>query len=195
MSYVLIGCCAALAAIFAASAAGKVRRRAAYAEFVAATRRLVPAPVPRPIARAAAHAVVALEIALPVALFAVPLAGLAVAGGLLAVFTVAVLLAVRRGVREPCRCFGPAAAPLGYRHALRAGMLAGLALLGGVAAVAGRLSGPLPELRSGTVPGGVAAALAAATVVAALAVRFDDVADLFAAPGYRSGGSPSLERT
>ncbi|WP_377272714.1 MauE/DoxX family redox-associated membrane protein [Peterkaempfera sp. SMS 1(5)a] len=169
MDYVAVGCRSLLALVFLASAVGKLRGRAAYAGFLAATRRLAPrwAPV-----SGTAAAVVGAEAA-AVLLVAVPVTaavgcGLAVA--LLGGFTLAVLAALRRDERAPCACFGTSRRELGYGQVVRNLLLLTAAALG-LAASAGR------EVPGD--PAGVLTAVAVGAVAAALASFADDFIDLF----------------
>ena len=101
-------------------------------------------------------------------------AGFAVAAGLLAVFTGAIVLSLRRGNAAPCRCFGASSTPLGPRHVARNAVLVALALLGLVAALV-----PGPADLAGLVVAGAAGVVAGVTITA-----FDDIAALV------SGGTP-----
>ncbi|HEU5470943.1 MAG TPA: MauE/DoxX family redox-associated membrane protein [Actinophytocola sp.] len=156
--------------VFLVAVVGKISSRAAFAAFEGSLRRmavLVPGAV-----GPAARATLALE-ALTVVLLIVPLrwaavAGFAIAGGLLAIFTVAIARSLRAGNRAPCRCFGASSVPLGPRHLVRNGLLLAGAAVGLVAA---------------GVPGEVDLAGALAAAVAGLAAGgliagFDDIAEL-----------------
>jgi hypothetical protein len=103
---------------------------------------------------------------------------LALTGGLLAVFTAGVALAVRRGTGARCACFGAAEQPLGARHLVRNGLLlaaVGVAALGIAVASAQPLG-----------PAGTAMAVSAGAVGALLLIRLDDLVDLFMpVPGRR----------
>ncbi|MER7280080.1 MauE/DoxX family redox-associated membrane protein [Dactylosporangium sp. NPDC000244] len=167
-----IGCGVLLVVIFAVSAAGKARSRAAFDEFAGSLTelRLVPRRRRRPVAAA----VIAVEAGL-VALFAVPggaRLAFPAAAALLTVFAVAIEITVRRGVRASCLCFGARSArPLDRVHVARNLVLAGVGALGLVAVTA-----PSP----GDVhPAGAALAVAAAAVAAAVVLRLDDIAELF----------------
>jgi methylamine utilization protein MauE len=98
------------------------------------------------------------------------LAGFAGAAVLLAVFTVAIGLLLRRGDRRPCHCFGVTDIPLGPAHLVRNLVLLALAVTG--------FSVPGSEFAVA----GVALACVAGVVVAVLMVRFDDLVTLFAPP-------------
>lgn len=174
MQYVLLGCVVCLGAVFAVSAISKLRSRASYAAFIASTRELLPRPWP-PAAHVALTVLVA-EVAIVPLLFSVPMAGLTVAAVLLLAFSGAIMLAVRRGVRTPCRCFGSSTKPLARLHALRSGVLAALAVTGAV------LAGPVSAVNiiTGLHPAGMAITLLAAGVFAALMIMFDDLVGLFA---------------
>jgi hypothetical protein len=122
------------------------------------------------VAVTAAEAAVVVLLALP---FTVPL-GLGLAVGLLAAFTTGIVLALRRGQRAPCRCFGASTTRLGPAHVVRTLVLvtvAGTGLLTDLVAVGG--AGAPPQL------GGVAVALAAAAVGVLIVVRLDDLMALF----------------
>ncbi|MEU4475154.1 MauE/DoxX family redox-associated membrane protein [Micromonospora sp. NPDC023888] len=130
-----VGTRALLAVVFAAALFGKVSGRASWSAFVQSLRQmgLVPSGAVRP---AAAATVVAESAA--VLLLVVPgrwsgAAGFVVAGVLLAVFTGAVALTIRRDRQTPCRCFGASDTLLGRQHVVRNAALTGTALLGLVA--------------------------------------------------------------
>ncbi|MEU7826716.1 MauE/DoxX family redox-associated membrane protein [Catellatospora sp. NPDC049133] len=173
MRYVLLGCVVCLGVVFAVSAISKLRSRASYAAFIASTRELLPRPWP-PAAHVALIVLVA-EVAIVPLLFSVPMAGLTVAAVLLLAFGGAIVLAVRRGVRTSCRCFGSSTKPLGWLHALRSGVLAALAVTGAV--LAGSVTAA--NIITGLHPAGMAITLLAAGVFAALMIMFDDLVGLF----------------
>jgi methylamine utilization protein MauE len=170
MSAVSFGCQCVLLLVFAVSVVSKVRDRASFLAFRAATRALLP-PAAAAAARPVAVTVVVVEVSAVVTL-AVPATGpvgLLLSAGLLAAFTAAIGAALRRGTTAACRCFGASTTPLGARHLVRNGVLI---VLAGV------------PLLTGAQPGGdpVALALAAgvAVVVALLVISFDVLVDLFA---------------
>lgn len=173
VTYVLLGSRCLLAVVFLASFASKVRGRAQYAGYLAATRRLIPRwALTRVPARALAAIVAAAEVAVPVQL-AVPelvLPGLVLSIVLLSGFAAATSAALRRGERSPCHCFGSATRQLGRGHVVRDGLLAAVAVAAVVAAAAG--ARPLEPIRAAVV---AAVSIAAAVVV----VLADDVADVF----------------
>ncbi|MFG1805965.1 MauE/DoxX family redox-associated membrane protein [Streptomyces sp. NPDC049040] len=168
MEYAAVGCRSLLALLFLASAGGKLRGPAAYAAFVAATRRMAPRWAP---GRALAAAVLGAEAATAV-LLAVPAtvtAGFCLALALLAAFTVAVVAAVRRDERAPCACFGSARQQLGYGHAARNALLAACAGLG-LATAGNGVPGD---------PAGVLTAVAVGAVAAAVTAAAEELTDLF----------------
>ncbi|MEU0563638.1 MauE/DoxX family redox-associated membrane protein [Dactylosporangium sp. NPDC006015] len=135
MSYLSLGLLAALCCVFAASAWSKLRSRAAQQAFASSLRPvpLVPARHVGAVAMAATVAEAGLVLGLGAAVAAIaagwpaarPLTVvmLALTGVLLAVFTTGVALAVRRGTRARCACFGAAERPLSARHLVRNGLL------------------------------------------------------------------------
>lgn len=177
MSYLLIACRTLLLGVFLTALAGKVRHRAAYHAFVASLRALD--VLPHRLVGAAAAAVTAAEAA-AVVLLAVPAtvpAGFALTAVLLSVFTTGIGLALRRGTRTPCACFGASSTPLGGTHVARNVFL--LATAGtGLAAVA--------TAGGGTQPAGVALAVAAALVVLVPVLRLDDLIALFRVPARKT---------
>lgn len=159
--------------MFAAAVAGKLRGRGPYAGFVRAAGRLGPRwLVSRVPAGVLAGGVIAAEAAVPVLLVPPGTArvGFALAGLLASAFAVAVLVALRRGDRAPCNCFGVSARPVGGGQLVRNVVLAAAAGLGLAAGAAG--AGPLE-------PAGVVAAVVAGAVITAVVVAADDVAELF----------------
>jgi uncharacterized membrane protein YphA (DoxX/SURF4 family) len=132
VTYLELTCRALLGAVFLVSGLTKVAGRGRFPAFARSARRL--GSLPRAWTLPVARAVVAAELAV-VCLLASPVTavadfGFVLAGGLLVVFAAAIARSLRRGEREPCRCFGPSNAPLGWRHVLRNAVLAGVALLG-----------------------------------------------------------------
>ena len=97
------------------------------------------------------------------------LVGFGGAGCLLAGFTVGIGVALRRGERAPCRCFGASATPMGLAHVVR-----NLVLI--VATVLGMASG---GSYAALEPAGVVLGVVAGVVVAVVIVKFDHVVELF----------------
>jgi hypothetical protein len=177
VGYLSLSCSLVVGATFIVSAVSKLRGRAAYAAFVEATGRLLPAWAARRawIVRAVAAAVVFLELATPALLLGAPMIGFAVSATLVATFCVAVSAALRRGVRASCACFGASSRRLTLATAARSGLLAVVAVVGLTASSANGSTTVIGGLQA---PGVVAAVTAAAVVLAAV-LFFEDMADLF----------------
>ncbi len=165
--YLELGCRGLLAGVFLVSLAGKLRGRAAYAAFVAATASLLATDGRQ--ARVLAPLTIAAEIA-TVGALAVGTAGLLVAAALLGCFTVALVLALRRGTTAPCRCFGASTTPIGVHHVVRNLVLAGLAVVGSIAGYDGA---PLD-------PAALVVTALAALVCVLVTVRLDDLVAVLA---------------
>lgn len=186
MEYLALAVRCLIGFTFAASAIGKVRGRAARAEFVVATAALLSAVLagrtPRWAGvRSLAAVVIGAEFAI-VVLLVVPAtqpSGFCLAAALLAAFCVAIACAIRRGVRTACHCFGGSAAPVGRAHLVRNGLLL-------VAAVAGWGLGPAGVAH--LEPVGVVVGAASGIVVAAMLVRLDDLVDLVRPPSSTGHG-------
>ncbi|GHJ44271.1 hypothetical protein Cs7R123_16130 [Catellatospora sp. TT07R-123] len=158
----------AIGLVFAVAAVAKARDLGAFA------RSLEPfLTVAKPLYRPLAVAVVGAELAAAV-LVAIPATvfwGFGLALALNAVFAVAIVRVLRRGVAATCNCFGAADSRLSRRHLVRDLVLAVPALLGLAAAAAvAHPATPLHWLAGA--PLGAVAAL--------VVIRFEDVADLFA---------------
>nr|BFD89698.1 hypothetical protein KitaXyl93_10580 [Kitasatospora sp. Xyl93] len=163
---------ALLGAVFLASSIGKLVGRNRLTSFAQSVEGLglLPAWLVRPVALA----VPVVELA-DAALLAMPVrvlwsAGLLVATGLLLVFAIGIVPALRHGARVPCRCFGGSTAPLGARQ------LARNLLLSAAALAAAAVSGPGAST-TGTV--GTALAVAAGLLLGVLVVALDDLIELF----------------
>jgi uncharacterized membrane protein YphA (DoxX/SURF4 family) len=168
VAYLAVVCRVLIAVVFLVSVATKVADLPAFVDSVRQLR-----VVPAPLARACAGVVVVAEAAI-VLLLAVPVAATALAGFGLAVavlvaFGAAITLALRRGRRAPCRCFGRSTVPLGPHHVARNGVLAAVAVLGAVATAG---AGPAH-------PGGLAVAAVAGAVAGLLVTALDDIVALF----------------
>jgi len=174
MIYLTVGCQAALTAVFLFSVASKVRSRRAYEEFVSAV--IAMRVLPQPWTRPAALATVAGELATVVllAVNTVP-AAFVIAAGLLTIFTAAILIAIRRGRRAPCRCFGASTTPLGRLHVVRNLVLLAACLAGLVSVSEG----------TGSVlhPGGLIISLAGAAIATLFVLRIEDLVSLFGSNG------------
>jgi hypothetical protein len=179
MAYAALTCRGLVGLVFAVSAFTKIRNVTAYREFASW---LASLPVPLAGSGALAPILAGAEAAI-VVLVAVP--ATAVAGLVLAAFTLAFLtagtaVAVSRGARVSCQCFGPSRAPLATRHILRNGFLLVVAATGalGAGTVAAR-------------PAGIALSLAAAVTAATFVVFLDDLAALVGSDPATSAGPAS----
>ncbi|MEU8172870.1 MauE/DoxX family redox-associated membrane protein [Microbispora hainanensis] len=169
MAYLFAFCRLLTGIVFLMSAVSKLRGRAAYEEFTAATRALVRLPA-RPVAAlvVTAEAAVAPLLAWPPTV----LAGFCLALGLLVAFTVAIAVALRRGRRVSCRCFGASAVPVGPGHLVRNAVFLAAAAAGAVQAGAG-------TVLAGLGPAGFAAVALAAGAAAVLLSAIGEIAGLF----------------
>ena len=174
MEYVEVGVRCALGLVFLVSAVSKVRSRDSWLAFTESVRAL---GVRRDgLVPTAATLVVLTEFAV-VALLAVPVRGAAVGGFglaavLLLVFTAAIAMTLRRGVRTSCRCFGASDAPLGGWQVARNAVLVVVAIAGGAAALR---TGPAEAAN-------VAVAVCAGLLAGGLVAVLDDVVALFRSP-------------
>jgi hypothetical protein len=137
MDYVAIACRCLIGLLFGVSAFSKVRDSVAFAEFTTSTRTLLagalPGHGPHAMVERWLPSAVVLAEATVVALVAVPASvrfGFGLASVLLAGFTLAIAVAIRRSVRTTCRCFGASTTPLGASHLVRNGVLLLVALTG-----------------------------------------------------------------
>jgi uncharacterized membrane protein YphA (DoxX/SURF4 family) len=108
--------------------------------------------------------------------------GFSLAGLLLASFTAALTIAVRRGDQVPCRCFGASDTNVGWRHVVRNIALIVCTVFG----ASGRLMG------DGAVDAPtVVAAVAVGTAMTIITLKLDDVVATFrpGAAGARSRGT------
>jgi Methylamine utilisation protein MauE len=166
MEYVGVGFASLIGWVFLVSAISKLRH---FGEFTRSLPAL--APVRAGQVRPLAMTVVATEAAVPVLLLfpAAVFYGFALAGALLAAFTTAIVIALKRGRRAPCQCFGASSTPLGPSHLVRNAILLISVLAGGLALDV------RPQQAAGLV-----VAIAAGLVGAILIVAMDDIAFLFA---------------
>ncbi|WP_431040761.1 MauE/DoxX family redox-associated membrane protein [Streptomyces sp. P1-3] len=176
MSYLAIGIRCLIGAVFLAAFLSKARGLPAFRAFVASIHgmRVLPPRLVTP----AAVLVTAGEAAV-CALVAAPFGGVAAAAGcatataMLITFTAAITLAVRRGVRQPCRCFGASSTPLGASHLARNTALTFLAGAGTLMTTAATpATGPVHV-------GGGTMAAAAGLLLGLLITVLDDVIALF----------------
>ncbi|WP_342364824.1 MauE/DoxX family redox-associated membrane protein [Amycolatopsis azurea] len=173
--YLSTACAAALTLVFVVSVTGKFGGER-FRSFVASTGVL--GVISRARRVIVARMVVAAEFVIVAALIAgavgrwwsVLFPAFAGAASLLVAFTAAIVLSLSRGERAPCHCFGPSASPLGVAQVVRNILLLGIALSGSVASSVESPHGHLP---------GTAVALCAGLAVGLVAVRFDDIVELF----------------
>jgi hypothetical protein len=183
MAYLLLGCRCLIGLVFVLSVASKLRGRSAFDAFVSSVGdlRLVRAG----LSRLVGFVVVGAEITV-VGLIAVPgtvVFGFALSAALLAAFCAAILVSLRKGVRAPCRCFGPSSTPLGVAHIVRNLILLAAAVTGG--------TGALRSTAAPSHPAGIALSLLLATVVSVPSLLFfDDFVALFTGPAP-AGLSPT----
>lgn len=186
VAYLVLGCRVLLVIVFVVSLVGKVRGRDAFDEFVGATRRLLPITVRARPAWLVALGVAGLETVVVLALLLPGGArvGFLLAAMMLTAFTLAILVALRRGERAPCRCFGASSTrPLGIVPIVRNAVLLTVTVLG----VIGVALTPATAFA----PAGVAVAAVAAVVVAVPVILSEEIVDLFRAPTV---GHPAPER-
>jgi hypothetical protein len=162
---------AAVCVTFVVAAASKTVRAGAFGDFKAALPRML--GVPHRVAPAAALAVVVLEvtIALTVAVPALALAAFLLAGVLMAVFTVSIVVMIRRGSVEPCHCFGMSARPPGRSDVVRNLVLLVISVIGAVGAATSSGAADLPAA-------GVVLCAAVGAVVALLLINLAEIGDL-----------------
>lgn len=170
VGYAVFACRLLVGTVFLVAAWSKIRDVAGFADTVGVLTRVRPAVVP-----VLARAVIAAEAATAAAMAApwrpVAAAGFGVALGLGAGFAVVLASAMRRGLTEPCRCFGQWSGrrPVGASDLARDLVLAGAAgvgLAGGGAGTAGS--------------GGLLVAGVAGAVAGIILIVLDDIVGLYA---------------
>lgn len=170
LSYLLLACRVMLAGVFVVSLVSKVRSRAAYADFGRSVVdwRVVPRRWSAPVVAGvvAGEAGVVLLLALPWTV----LVGFVAGGLLLAAFTGAIAVTLRRGPSATCRCFGAGKTRLGTAHVVRNLLLVAVCVTGAVAAT---MTAGLPS----NAPG-LGLTLTAAVVGVVFVVHFDEIAAL-----------------
>ncbi|GAA2317062.1 MauE/DoxX family redox-associated membrane protein [Streptomyces violaceusniger] len=183
MPYVMLGIRCLLGCVFLMSFLTKISGRASFARFVDSVRdmRLLPHPLSRPAALAVvvAEGTVCLLLAAPAAPATV--AGFCLAAGLLAAFTTGIALALRRGVRTSCRCFGASDTLLGGLHIGRNAALIACSALG---AVTVRTDGT-------TQAAGSVLAVCTGLLLGGLVIKLDDLSELFRPVHSHPSGKPS----
>jgi len=163
VEYLTVASQALLTAVFGWAAVTKVR---AFASFRGSVRQF--GLVPARYAGVVAAGIVAIESGCALAVPLSAVVGLLGCLGVLTLFCVGIVVLLVRGVSASCTCFGATGAPLGRKHLIRNGLLAGIAL-------SGLLGGASSDLH----PGGVLDAVLAGLIGAALLVAFDDLVELF----------------
>ncbi|GAA2395002.1 hypothetical protein Cme02nite_55090 [Catellatospora methionotrophica] len=167
-----VGARCAIIVVFTVSVVGKVRTRAAFSEFTdslygfgqptaAAARLLAAATV------LAEAAIVGLTV-----LSATFRWGLLIAAGVLLVFVVAIVRALRRGLAPSCRCFGSGVSRMSRIHVVRNLLLTVIALTGLLTAAIGT--------RAALNPAGAGLAVCCGAMAAVVLIHLDDIAALFA---------------
>jgi hypothetical protein len=176
MALIGVGCTALVAVVFGFAAFGKLRDRAAWAEFVTTTGAMLPTrrfPV-RPVAIAVAGAECVTAVLSVVALVsraaAAEVAALSLAAALFAVFLAGIAGVVRSGRRVRCRCFGAGGAAFGRNHLVRNGILLLTVTCGLAAGTYARLDGA------------AFVAVVTGAVCGLAAVHWDELAYLFSDP-------------
>jgi len=170
-------------AVFAVSVVSKVRSRPVWRSFRSWLRSVPLGALGlrgAPATLAAAEAAVVILVASPIAA-----GGLALGSVLCLALTLGLFVAVRRGSRQPCHCFGSSSEPLGFHHVARNALLLVLASTGLVCSVVAgsRSAGPAEATLAAI--GGLAAAM--------LFIFFVDVAALLKAgisgqaPAHQAG--------
>jgi len=175
MQYVAFGCRALLGVVFLVALVSKLSGRRAFHEFTQSLRAM--RVVPSSMATLAAVTTVVCEAAATV-LLGVPLrstglAGFALAAILLAVFGGAIIISLRHGNSQPCRCFGRSATPLGRLHVWRNIFLVFVAFTGSATTT----------LQTGTLAlAPTLMAVFTGLIAGAIIVALDDLAYLFRPP-------------
>jgi hypothetical protein len=186
VNYLELGTRSLIGVVFLASSLSKTVGRGAFGAFVASLRglELLPAKACRPMALLVIVAEHAAWLLLLVGWStAVVVAGFLVAAGLLVAFATAIALAVRRSVRQPCRCFGASTTPLGGRHIVRNAILTAVAVLGVVTA---------PATGTSQDSGGTAMAVLTGLLLGTLVALLDDILELFQPLGSGPGTARRL---
>ncbi|MFC3979327.1 MauE/DoxX family redox-associated membrane protein [Streptosporangium jomthongense] len=171
MMYVSLTCAVSLAAVFGHAGLGKARDRKGFEKSIRDLDWFPPGVVPT-----VARSVAAMELLVVLAFAASPVAGpkAAVVGfsgalTLLIGFTGVIVLALKRGVRARCNCFGTAGAEYSLRHVVRNSLLAGMAVTGVLTVGA--------DHRAHI--SGMTLAILTGLIIAGLTVAMDDLLGLF----------------
>lgn len=167
LPYVTVCCRLLLGAVFLLSVGLKLRSRRALQDFLVSARSLLGVNPRLAGLLAAASIVVEVLIVILLVLSAYVVAGFVLSFALLVAYSAAIGLALRRGVRTPCRCIGTSSDPLNPSLLIRnAGLL--------VACVVGLLT-TLGSAADVGFNSGLAATAAIALFGVALVTSFDDI--------------------
>ncbi len=174
MPIVVLTSRAALVLVFTMAAWSKLAKGGRFAAFTASLEQmdLLPRRLVRPTAVVLAGTEVGVAVLLVVPGEHTGAAGFLLATVLLASFTAAIGLSIKRNNRSPCACFGRTSTPLGRIHLVRNSWLLAVACIGFVTI---RASGDKPPLA------GFIIALALGCVLGLFAVMAEDLAGLFRA--------------
>lgn len=171
MVYVAVAARALVFVVFLSAISGKARNREAFASFVDSLRGLPFLPARQRQLAAIATVVAEACIVALVLLPTTAVAGLGLAGVVIASFTAVMVRATRHGAHVTCRCFGVASDAWGRPQLIRNGLLAAAAAIGLVAqrsaAEMGRASGAI-----------LVAAVASAAVGGLALARWEDISYL-----------------
>ncbi|MFE4974157.1 MauE/DoxX family redox-associated membrane protein [Kitasatospora sp. NPDC056651] len=170
-AYLLLGCRAVIAVVFARSALAKLRARRDFASALRAMALLPPGTT-----GAAVIGVPAAEVALALLVWTpAPLAtwAFAATAGLVALFAAVLVVLLRRGTDVSCSCFGASGVPVGGAHVVRNLVLIAIAVTGLVASAL-----PAP---GGLGAAGAVVALLAAGFASVLIIATDTLVELFSA--------------
>ncbi|MFF7244783.1 MauE/DoxX family redox-associated membrane protein [Embleya sp. NPDC008237] len=169
MELAAMSCRALLWVVLAVAVVSKLHSARSFAAFVRSVRAFAVVPARR--ARAVGCLVVGAETA-GIVLLSSPgpaaFVGFVLVGCLLAVFTLAMAVSLRRGVRVSCRCFGASAIDTGPLQLGRNGFLIVVAAIGAVGAPHG-----LPDA-----PGGLAVTIGIGLITGVTVTVLDDVSEL-----------------
>ncbi|MGW1892416.1 MauE/DoxX family redox-associated membrane protein [Streptomyces sp. NPDC002004] len=168
MELAAMSCRILLVVVFTVAVVSKIGSAQSFAAFVRSVEQFAVLPPRR--GRAAARLVTGAEAA-AVVLLLLPgpaaIAGFALAGCLLAAFTLAIGASLHRGVRVPCRCFGASTSSTGPVHLVRNGFLIAVAVTGAVGTFHG-----LPGA-----PGALATGVGIGLVLGVLVTVLEDVSE------------------
>lgn len=129
-SHGLMFCRIAIAAIFAWSALGKLRDLRGFRDAITAFR-LLPRDWSAPLAWVFVGGEVAVVLLMLSGVPALLGLGFALAAGLLALFAIALISAMRRALAVSCNCFGGSEQPISWYDVVRNALLIACSLLGG----------------------------------------------------------------